>query len=75
MSASVSALGVVARDPELGQTKIRLAFVLPVSVYVIGAWAWGLFDTGVLLANLACYALFTLLALALFFEECDGDRG
>ena len=68
MSASVSALGVVARDPELGQAKIRLAFVLPVSVYVIGAWAWGLFDTGVLLANLACYALFTLLALALFFE-------
>ncbi|WP_137279410.1 hybrid sensor histidine kinase/response regulator [Pseudomonas rhizoryzae] len=67
MSASVSALGVVARDPELGQAKIRLAFVLPVSVYVIGAWAWGLFDTGVLLANLACYALFALLALGLFF--------
>jgi len=67
MSESVPALGVVTRDPELGQAKIRLAFVLPVSLYVVGAWAWGLFDTGVLLANLACYALFTLLALGLFF--------
>ncbi|KTT12651.1 histidine kinase [Pseudomonas oryzihabitans] len=67
MSASVPVLGGGVRDPELGQAKIRLAFVLPVSVYVIGAWAWGLFDTGVLLANLACYALFTLLALGLFF--------
>lgn len=67
MRASVQALGVGARDPELGQAKVRLAFILPAAAYVVGAWAWGLLDTTVLLANLTCYALFTLIALALFF--------
>ena len=32
MSAATQTLGVSARDPELGQAKVRLAFILPASV-------------------------------------------
>lgn len=68
MSEAPQALGVGARDPELGQTKVRLAFILPASAYIVGAWAWGLFGDAILLANLACYGLFSLVAIGLFFE-------
>lgn len=68
MSAATQTLGVSARDPELGQAKVRLAFILPASTYIIGAWAWGLFDTAILLANLLCYALFAVAAIGLFVE-------
>ncbi|ALZ82959.1 hybrid sensor histidine kinase/response regulator [Pseudomonas oryzihabitans] len=68
MSEAPQGLGVGARDPELGQTKVRLAFILPASAYIVGAWAWGLFGDAILLANLVCYGLFSLVALGLFFE-------
>jgi signal transduction histidine kinase/CheY-like chemotaxis protein len=68
MSEAPQALGVGVRDPELGQTKVRLAFILPASAYIVGAWAWGLFGDAILLANLACYGLFSLVAIGLFFE-------
>lgn len=68
MSEATPALGVSARDPELGQAKVRLAFILPASAYIIGAWACGLFGTAVLLANLLCYTLFAVVAIGLFFE-------
>jgi len=68
MNAATQTLGVRPRDPELGQAKVRLAFILPASAYITGAWAWGLFDTAILLANLLCYALFAVLAVGLFFE-------
>nr|WP_314583664.1 hybrid sensor histidine kinase/response regulator [uncultured Pseudomonas sp.] len=68
MSAATQTLGGSARDPELGQAKVRLAFILPASTYIIGAWACGLFDTAILLANLLCYALFAVAAIGLFVE-------